>query len=110
MSELDIRSNETISAFKKSALRERRAALIQDDDENDRAVLTSRARVVVGQIFGQFSVVNAAGLRVMDLAKAVEYTKTCTGEDSNEDDPVVARFFAKYGTEGTKEITLEAFE
>lgn len=108
--ELDFKSNETISAFKKSALRLRRAALIEDDEANDRAVLTSRARVVVGQIFEHFSVVNADGVRVVDLAKGIEYTKTCTGEDSNEEDPRVARFFSKYGIEGTNEVTREAFE
>ena len=84
--------------------------MVEDDEENDRAVLTSRTKVIVGEIFQQYSVLNASGVRVMDVPRAILYTKVGSGKDVKEDEPTMAEFFEKYGTAGTKEVTAEAFE
>lgn len=91
LAEVKFKPNENLSAFKKSAHLHRKAAVIEDGEDDGQPVLTPKAKIVAREIFERFSTDG-----IMTKEHCINFTATCTGTESGQDDPRVASFIEKY--------------
>jgi hypothetical protein len=110
LEDLKVKPAEILAVFKKSALSQKKAFIVMDDEKTGEAVLTFRAKQAAAEIFGRFATENEGGVRVINLESLVSFTKIATDGASSPDDPAIKSFIASYGLEGKDEIPLEGIE